>query len=32
VIGLMLVGNIFSLGADTGALGADTQLLQPAKN
>jgi hypothetical protein len=32
VIGLILVGNIFNLGADTGPLGADTQLLQPAKN
>jgi NRAMP (natural resistance-associated macrophage protein)-like metal ion transporter len=31
VISLMLVGNIFNLGADIGAMGAAAQLLLPAK-
>src|SRR5580704_293956 len=29
VIGLMLIGNIFTLGADIGAMGAEAQLLLP---
>ncbi len=32
VIGLMLIGNIFNLGADIGAMGAAAQLLLPAKD
>jgi NRAMP (natural resistance-associated macrophage protein)-like metal ion transporter len=32
VIGLTLVGNIFNLGADIGAMGAAAQLLLPAKD
>ena len=32
VIGLLLVGNIFNLGADIGAMGAAAQLLLPAKD
>ncbi len=32
VIGLLLVGNIFNLGADIGAMGAAARLLLPAKD
>ena len=32
VIGLLLIGNIFNLGADIGAMGAAAQLLLPAKD
>jgi Mn2+/Fe2+ NRAMP family transporter len=32
VIGLLLVGNIFNLGADIGAMGAAAQLLLPARD
>jgi NRAMP (natural resistance-associated macrophage protein)-like metal ion transporter len=31
VMGLMLIGNIFNLGADIGAMGAAAQLLLPAR-
>jgi NRAMP (natural resistance-associated macrophage protein)-like metal ion transporter len=32
VIGLLLIGNIFNLGADIGAMGAAAQLLLPTKD